>query len=329
MTPTSSDFFDLVVARVQHEASSIAILDLQRADASGLPAWQPGAHIDVRTQDASGKEVVRQYSLCGPQGEDFWRIAVLADTRGRGGSIHLFQTVTQGQKISVRGPRNHFELPNDDRPVVLVAGGIGITPLLAMADRLHEQGRRFRLHYFARSRHSMAFLDQLMSGPYQEQVRMSFDDDHPTPVESIFSHDDSESWLYTCGPEGFMKSIMSAAQAATVSPSRMRKELFTSDAAAAADTAASCNRAFTVVLRSSGKAIEVPADKTVVHALSDAGVDIVVSCEQGHCGSCLTGVLDGIPDHRDQFMLPEEQERNDAFTPCCSRAVSETLVLDL
>lgn len=329
MSQANSDFFELVVARVKHQASNVAVVDLRRPDSSGLPAWQAGAHIDIRTRDASGKDVVRQYSLCGPQADNFWRIAVLADSRGRGGSTHLFQTLQQGEAVSVRGPRNHFQLQPDTRPVVLVAGGIGITPLLAMADSLRAQGRSFRLHYFARSRQSMAFLDQLLNGPYRDRVRPSFDDDHPISIESIFSPDDSQSWLYTCGPEGFMKSVMDAAQAAGVSPSRMRKELFTSATPAATNSSPLSNRAFSVVLRSSGKTIVVPADKTVVHALAEAGIDVVVSCEQGHCGSCLTGILQGVPDHRDQFMLPEEHERNDAFTPCCSRALSETLVLDL
>jgi vanillate O-demethylase ferredoxin subunit len=258
-----------------------------------------------------------------------WRIAVLAESHGRGGSVHLFNTARTGTSLSVRGPRNHFRLPHDTSPVLLVAGGIGITPLLAMADALHAQGRDFRLHYFARTRSSMAFREQLLGSAYRERVHLSCDDEQACRISDIFTNGDRDSWVYTCGPEGFMKSVIEAAATAGVRPDRVRKELFTSELQAADAGVEGANRPFTIVLRSSGQRIEVPADKTAVRALADAGVEIVVSCEQGYCGSCLTRVLEGLPDHRDEFMLPEERERNDAFTPCCSRAMTQTLVLDL
>jgi vanillate O-demethylase ferredoxin subunit len=328
MNTGAGDFFDVVVKQVWAEAQRVMALDLQAADGGKLPAWEAGAHIDVQTQDKFGTAVVRQYSLCGSPGADTWRIAVLCDTQGRGGSARLCTDARVGDRLRVRGPRNHFQLSTDERPVVLVAGGIGITPLLAMADRLHAQGQPFRLHYFARDRQSMAFRDQLLTCPYQSVVHLSFDDEGPTPLADIFTGADHDAWLYTCGPDGFMNAVMASAQAAGISPLRIRKELFASEPLPAAP-AVGGDRAFTVRLQSSGRLIEVPADKTVVHALADAGIDIVVSCEQGHCGSCLTRIIEGTPDHRDQFMLPEEHERNDAFTPCCSRAVSEILVLDL
>lgn len=329
MSTASTDFFDVVIARARAEAADITVLDLQSLDGTPLPRWEPGAHIDVQTRDHGGASVVRQYSLCGAPDAATWRIAVLADAKGRGGSQQLCAQARAGERLRVRGPRNHFQLPSDERPVVLVAGGIGITPLLAMAESLHPQGRAFRLHYFARSRASMAFHDQLQSSPYCARVHLSFDDEGPRPVSGIFTREDAHAWVYTCGPDGFMKAVIASAKEAGISEARIRKELFSSDPLSLVAPAAGSDRPFSIRLRSSGRVIEVPADKTAVHALADAGIEIVVSCEQGHCGSCLTRVVEGLPDHRDQFMLPEERERNDCFTPCCSRALSETLVLDL
>jgi vanillate O-demethylase ferredoxin subunit len=329
MSAASTDVLDVVIAQARAEASHITVLDLASLDGAPLPRWEPGAHIDVKTRDRFGNSVVRQYSLCGESNAATWRIAVLADVNGRGGSEQLCAEARMGVRLSVRGPRNHFQLPSDERPVVLVAGGIGITPLLAMANSLHAQGRAFRLHYFARSRASMAFHDQLQTSPYRPHVHLSFDDDAPAPIGGIFAPQDADAWVYICGPDGFMKAVVASAHAAGISEMRIRKELFSSDPEVPAVQEAGGNRAFSIRLRSSGRVVEVPADKTAVHALADAGVEIVVSCEQGHCGSCLTRVIEGMPDHRDQFMLPEERERNDCFTPCCSRALSETLVLDL
>lgn len=329
MSQVGSEWLDLVVVNARQDSSNVTVLDLGWPDGGAMPSWEPGAHIDVRSMDNGGKEAVRQYSLCGPSKAAMWRIAVLAEPHGRGGSANLAKTSRPGSRLSVRGPRNHFRLQHDGSPVVLVAGGIGITPLLAMADALHAEGRDFRLHYFARTRSSMAFREQLLGSAYREQVHLSCDDEQACRISDIFRNGDRDSWLYTCGPEGFMKAVIDEAATAGVRPDRVRKELFTSEPQAADAGVEGAKRPFTIVLRSSGQRIEVPADKTAVRALADAGVEVVVSCEQGYCGSCLTGVLEGIPDHRDEFMLPEERERNDAFTPCCSRAVTQTLVLDL
>ena len=329
MTQEGLDWLDLVVVSARQEASNVMVLDLERPDGAPLPAWEPGAHVDVRCVDKGGSEAVRQYSLCGPGEGAFWRVAVLAESAGRGGSVHLFNTARTGSRLAVRGPRNHFRLPEDTHPVLLVAGGIGITPLLSMADALHAQGRDFRLHCFARSRSSMAFREQLLGSAYRERVHLSCDDEPTGRISEIFQDGDSHAWLYTCGPQGFMKAVTEAAAEAGIGPDRVRKELFTSESQDADAGVQGANRPFTIILRSSGQRIEVPADQTAVRALAGAGVDVVVSCEQGYCGSCLTRVLEGLPDHRDEFMLPEERERNDAFTPCCSRAMTPTLVLDL
>ena len=293
-------------------------------------SWSPGAHIDIETQDDSGRTVVRQYSLCGMKDADTWRVAVLADDGGRGGSRWLHKHVRPGDKLHVRGPRNHFKLESDHRSVVLVAGGIGITPLMTMAEALFREGRHFRLCYHVRSRISAAFIDELMSTQYADRIHLSVDDEEARPIDSMFTSDDADGWVYTCGPAGFMNVVIASAKGCGVPSERIRRELFAVDQRATdLSLAVGGDSTFIVKLNSSGREIEVPAGETVVHALARAGIDVVVSCEQGHCGSCLTRVMEGLPDHRDQFMLPEEHERNDAFTPCCSRSLTSCLVLDL
>ena len=258
MNTGAEDFFDVVVTQVWAEAQRVMALDLQAADGRQLPAWEAGAHIDVQTQDKSGAAVVRQYSLCGPPGADTWRIAVLSDTQGRGGSVRLCTDARVGDRLRVRGPRNHFKLPIDERPVVLVAGGIGITPLLAMADRLHAQGRPFRLHYFARDRQSMAFRDQLLTCPYQSVVHLSLDDEEPTPLADILTSADHDAWVYTCGPDGFMNAVMASAEATGISPLRIRKELFASEPLPSAP-AVGGDRAFPARLPTRRRYLQVPA----------------------------------------------------------------------
>ncbi|MFM8767108.1 MAG: PDR/VanB family oxidoreductase [Rubrivivax sp.] len=329
MSQGCSEWLDLVVLNARQETHNVTVLDLGCSGGEPMPDWEPGAHIDVRSTDREGAEVTRQYSLCGPRRPELWRIAVLAEAHGRGGSVHLFHTARTGSRLAVRGPRNHFRLPQDAAPVLLVAGGIGITPLLSMAESLHAQGRDFRLHCFARSRSSMAFREHLLGSDYRERVHLSFDDEPTGRISEIFRDADTDAWLYTCGPQGFMQAVTEAAAEAGIGPDRVRQELFSPPAQADEASLQGANRPFTLDLRSSGQRIDVPADQTAVRALADAGVEVVVSCEQGYCGSCLTRVLEGVPDHRDEFMLPEERERNDAFTPCCSRAKTLTLVLDL
>jgi vanillate O-demethylase ferredoxin subunit len=214
--------------------------------------------------------------------------------------------------------------------VVLVAGGIGITPLMTMAEALYREGRQFRLCYHVRSRVSAVFIDELMTTEYADRIHLSVDDEGAKPIDSLFTTEDADGWVYTCGPAGFMNAVMTSAKACGVPSELIRRELFAVDQTVSdLSKAVGGDSAFIVKLNSSGREIEVPAGETVVHALARAGVDVVVSCEQGHCGSCLTRVMEGLPDHRDQFMLPEEHERNDAFTPCCSRSLTSCLVLDL
>jgi vanillate O-demethylase ferredoxin subunit len=320
--------FEVRVLSRQTVAEGIVLIELGRPDNGALPSWTPGAHIALETQDFSGKPGARQYSLCGPADSATWQIAILADTAGRGGSVWLHENALLGAALIARGPANHFPLEAEQAPVVLIAGGIGITPLISMANALEAHGLPFRLHYHTRRRSSCAFLEELSGAAFADKLRLSFDEETPTPISSIFSQADAESLVYICGPFGFMEAVADAAHSFGIPPARIRRELFAA-APSVTPERTSTEQAFMVKIQSTGQLVEVPVGKTVVQALAGVGVNILVSCEQGLCGSCLTTVLDGMPDHRDQFMLPEEHLRNDAFTPCCSRALSACLVLDV
>lgn len=329
MNPASASFFELAVVNWSIQGANVLVAELSSLDGAELPDWEAGAHIDIKAIDRMGHDVVRQYSLCSRHGDRSWRIAVLGDPKGSGASLSLQNEIKAGKTLQARGPRNLFTLQSDDHPVVLVAGGIGITPILAMAETLSSQKRKFRLHYHARSHDSAAFVEELKSSSYASDVIFSFDDENSGSIEQIFSHADAQAWLYTCGPAGFMTAVIGAAKAVGLNDSRIRKELFGESSEPISGGSVGMDQAFTIKIQSTGAMVEVPVGQTAVQALSLAGIDVLVSCEQGHCGSCLTSVLEGTPDHRDQFMLPEEHEKNDAFTPCCSRSLTPCLVLDL
>jgi len=321
--------FKVVVLDRKPSAQRIVTLTLANADGSKLPSWSVGAHIDVQVFDKSGLPSTRQYSLCGKREDHTWTIAVLDEENGRGGSRWLHKAANIGSQLTVSMPRNNFRLHDGNAPTVLVAGGIGITPILAMARELQARGEQFSLHYFARTRESAAFLDEIQTSEIAPYSSVFLDDETGgtrTTFASSLPTTLSESHLYVCGPEGFMDAICEELISKGLSPDRVHRELFASSQREVPHCKA---KPFEIQLRSDGRVIEVAETATAVQALAAAGIDVVVSCEQGLCGSCLTHVIEGIPDHRDQFLLPEERERNDCFTPCCSRAVSARLVLDL
>ncbi len=321
--------FEVLVQKRHDEALQIVVFELKSVDSTPLPPWSAGAHIDVQTRDDTGREVQRQYSLCGPRTSPYWTIAVQAADEGRGGARWLHRVAQTGSHLTVSTPRNHFQLHEGTAPTVLVAGGIGITPLLAMARELQARGSPFLLHYFARSRPNAAFLDTLAHSTLAGNAHLYFDDEssHSTPsIAEIFSDTDLTTRVYVCGPSRFMDKVIEQAHAHGIPSGNVHREVFSVESDAFGHAA---DDAFEIEIRSTGKVIQVARACSAVQALETAGIDITVSCEQGLCGSCVTGVLDGTPDHRDQFLLPEEQALNNCFTPCCSRALSKRLVLDL
>lgn len=311
------------VAARQDEALDICSLDLVPVDGSALPAFSAGAHIDVHLPGG----LVRQYSLCNTPGETHrYRIAVLRDAGSRGGSATVHDQLQVGTVLDIGTPRNLFELAPSAPHHLLLAGGIGITPLLAMAEQLAAQGGGFTLHHATRSRERTPFVAQLASAPYADRVHHHFDDGpamQKLDLAATLRSAPAGSHLYVCGPTGFMEAVLAEGRAQGWDEARLHREYF-----AAAPTGTAGDGGFELELASSGRVIPVAADQTALAALLAAGLDIPMSCEQGVCGTCLTGVKSGVPDHRDQYLTPEERAANNQFLPCCSRASSARLVLD-
>ena len=299
-------------------AEVICQFQLTKVSVGVLPPWSPGSHIDVHVPGG----LVRQYSLCGTL-DDRYAIAVLRDTGARGGSIAMHDQAAVGTRLVISPPRNHFPLNPDAPHSLLFAGGIGITPILSMIDELHRTGQTFEMHYCARSRARMAYAERL-TGP---SCHLHFDDGDAAQrldAATILASQPAGTHLYVCGPTGFMAHVLAAAEMAGWSQDRVHRECFTGTTANTGHGVS-----FQVQLASTGQTITVTEDQSVVAALATAGIDIPTACEQGVCGTCLTGILQGKPDHRDVYLTPSEQATNDQFTPCCSRAKSPLLVLDL
>lgn len=311
-----------VASRAQ-VAQDIVRLDLVSPEGGDLPPFEAGAHIDLFL----GNGLTRQYSLCNdPADRGRYRIAVLREPASRGGSTFVHETLSEGATLRIGAPRNLFALDETAEEHLLFAGGVGVTPILAMALRLHALGHPFVFHYCARDRSRAAFLDELAAAPFAHAVRLSFDAEPRTrlDLDSALADPVPGRRLYVCGPGGFMAHVIDGALARGWPPEQIRKEHF-----AAPSAPEGKNRAFELVIASTGQVVPVAADQTAAQALEAAGVFVPVSCEQGVCGTCLTRVTGGQPDHRDAFQTDDERAANDQFTPCCSRALSPRLVLDL
>jgi vanillate O-demethylase ferredoxin subunit len=305
------------------EADGICSFELAAQPGQELPEFSAGAHIDVHL--AAG--LVRQYSLCNDPAERHrWRIAVLRETSSRGGSAGMHERVKAGDSLRVSAPRNLFGL-FPAGPSLLLAGGIGVTPLLSMAQALHRAGRDFEMHYCARSASRMAFRPEIEAASFANHVRFHVDDGDTAQkldVEAVMRGAAPGTHLYVCGPSGFMEYVLGTARRQGWPDERLHREYF---AAGPVDTSA--DGAFEVQLSSTGTRCKVAADKTVLEVLLAQGIDVPSSCEAGVCGTCLTRVLEGTPDHRDTFLTDDERRANDQFTPCCSRSLTPLLVLDL
>ena len=320
----SQPWFRARVAHKQLEAEGIYRFELRPDPGDSFPAFEAGAHLDLRVGDK-----LRQYSLCNdPTERDRYVIAIQREPTGRGGSQEACDTLEAGAKVSLRGPRNFFRLSPDTREAILLAGGIGITPLLAMAESLWRQGIPFELHFCTRSESRTPFLQRLRNAPFCDSIHFHVTPPAPLPASSL------SQWigvgrpgrhLYVCGPGGFVEAALTATRALAWSSQQVHTERFSS----AGLTNPGEDRAFVVEIASTGQLVDVPAGTSAIQALRASGIDVATSCSEGFCGTCLTGVLRGVPEHRDTFLSEDERARNDSFTPCCSRAVTDLLVLDL
>ena len=316
------EYRDLVVLERVEEADGVVAIRLGAPSGERLPMWEPGAHIDVQLENG----VERQYSLCSHFHADTWRIAVLREPNSRGGSSWIHDHVKAGDMVRTRGPRNHFPLV-DAPSYVFIAGGIGVTPILCMAERLAVTGADFEMHYCTRSRSRTAFHERIRASGFAGRVHFHFDDGDAAQrldLAALLAAPAPGAHLYVCGPKGFMDAVLGSARAGGWPEASLHVEYFNAEV-----TSHDADAPFEVQLASSGRVVVVPRERTVVQALADAGVEVPTSCEQGVCGTCLTRVLSGVPDHRDLYLTPDEQAANDQFTPCCSRAKTPRLVLDL
>ena len=314
---------DVVVVSRNNEAQGICTYELASTDGSALPAFSAGSHIDVHLPGG----LIRQYSLCNhPDEQHRYLIGVLKDPASRGGSQSLHEQINSGDCLRISEPRNLFPLVHEARRSLLFAGGIGITPILCMAERLAHNGADFELHYCARSGERAAFVERLRNSSFADRVFMHFDEQPETAMNAaqVLANPQPDTHLYVCGPGGFMQHVLDSARAQDWQEHALHREYF-----AAAPIDSSNDGSFSVKVGSTGQVFDIPADKTVVQVLESHGIDIPMSCEQGVCGTCLTRVLEGVPEHRDMFLTEEEQACNDQFTPCCSRSKSPLLVLDI
>jgi vanillate monooxygenase ferredoxin subunit len=315
----------LAVRVLEKREAAIDVLSfvLVAADGGSLPSCSAGAHIDITLPNG----MVRQYSLCKvDSARGAYELAILRDADGRGGSECAHRDIHVGDTLTISHPRNLFPLV-PATPSVLFAGGIGITPILAMAEALHGEGRAFEMHYCTRSPERAAYREYLGQAAYSRHVHF-YNDSAPEEgrcdVAGILGRLKDDVHLYVCGPEGFIRHVCDEAGRLGWSDSRVHFEHFSASAAPAAG-----NVGFELVLARRGIRIAVGPDQTAAQALLDHGVDIPLSCEQGVCGSCVLPVLEGIPEHRDVFLNAAERDGNRCFTPCCSRARTPSLLIDL
>jgi ferredoxin-NADP reductase len=311
--------FDVLIARCTEEARGVVSLELRHPAGADLPAWLPGAHIDLLLNP----DVVRQYSLCSrPSDRDVWQIAVLRESDGRGGSRLVHDELGVGDTITVRGPRNHFALEPAKR-YIFIAGGIGITPIMAMADAAAGAGADYGLTYGGRSLETMAFRDDLVSA-HGDRVAI-WPEDHMGLLDlpSLLAEPDDSTLIYCCGPEPLLRAVEEHTAAWPSGALRVErfapKEL---DEPALAST-------FEVELAQSGKTVTVPPDRSLLHALESVGIYVLSTCQEGTCGTCEVPVLEGTVDHRDSVLTAEEQAAMDTMLACVSRAACPRLVLDL
>ncbi|WP_382160557.1 PDR/VanB family oxidoreductase [Hydrogenophaga sp. ANAO-22] len=312
------------VRSARRVALDVRELTLEALDGGELPAYTPGAHIDLHLKPG----LVRQYSLCGDGGDRAsYTVAVKLEAASRGGSRFLHEAVAIGTVLDIGTPRNHFPLLTDAAHSVLVAGGIGITPLLSMARHLQAGGKPFELLHFVRAAEHAAYRELLASDPFSAHCRLWCGlppEAVREQLERALSRPPAGAHLYLCGPAGFMDTVLAVA-ARHWPPGQVHLEHF------AAPTTASeaADSAFEVRLARGARTVTVPAHMTIVDALREQGVAVETACEQGICGTCVTPVLEGEVDHRDGFLTDTEKAQGDCIALCVSRARGPFLTLDL
>ncbi|HEY0210104.1 PDR/VanB family oxidoreductase [Acerihabitans sp.] len=324
----SEQFFEVKVVEKSHRGTGVVFLTLARPDGAALPPFTAGAHIQLRLPDG----LLRQYSLCGdPARSDSYRLAILASRRSRGGGSYIRDSLQPGDRVLISAPRNDFPLAERRGPSLLLAGGIGITPLLAMALALKARDREFRLHYLGRPATLSAFAEQPEFRALEQHIALHFpraaagESDQRAVLARVLADGQRRHGrfsLYYCGSPAFMQNVRDLCASCAIPAGDCFCESFT-------PVAVRGEGAFEVEIFSTGEVIPVPADLSIAEALNQAGVEVEISCGLGICGACQAGIKAGLPDHRDEYLSAAEKEANHKIMLCCSRARSARLVIDL
>lgn len=302
---------------IRYAGEGIHLYEFSPVDGVAFPPFTAGAHVDVHLPNG----LVRQYSLCNPQHDrQRYVVGIKRDPASRGGSSYAHEQLKVGALLQLGAPRNHFALREDAPHSVLIAGGIGVTPIACMAQRLHAIGASFEVHYSVRRREEAAFLD-VLAGPGLHLHVDAEQGGAPLPLQRIVAAVPATAHLYCCGPAPMLDAFESACAGRPAG--HVHLERFAANARPAAEGG------FVVQLARSGRSVHVPAGCTILEALRQQGVQVQASCEQGICGSCETRVLGGRPEHRDALLSDQEKQANQVMMVCCSGSRDPVLVLDL
>lgn len=320
---TAPRTLDVMVHALTPDGEGVLLVDLRPADAGTvLPPFDAGAHIDLHLGG-----LIRQYSLVGAADErDRYLIAVLHDPDGRGGSAAVHRLAV-GDRLAISPPRNAFRPDPDADHSILIAGGIGVTPLVSMAETLHRRGDSFELHVYTRTPQSLPLRRHLDSRPWRDRATLHFSalgDGFRGRAQTVIPRPRPGRALYLCGPLGMIASATGCASALEWPRDSVRAEQFGRVRSVEAP-----GEAFTVVVASTGRELPVAPDETIAEALRRGGVETTLACEQGICGACLTPVLAGVPDHRDEVQSAAQREAGSLITVCCSRSLTPTLTLGI
>jgi phthalate 4,5-dioxygenase reductase subunit len=309
----------LRVTRNDKIADGIHLLEFRDPSGRSLPEFSAGAHIGIRVPNG----LLRKYSLCNdPAERDRYQVAVKRESNGRGGSCSLIDDTKAGDELDVIAPVNDFGLPPRAQDFLFIAGGIGVTPFMAMIREIMAQGKRFRLFYCSRSPETTAFRDELGAPEFKDSVIIHYDQgdvSRSLDLRPILVERKNREHLYCCGPRPLMEAVR--AMTDHWSPTAVHFEAFSE-----AETHKADDKSFKVKLARSGAVIEVPTDKTILEVLRERGLDVPSSCETGTCGTCRTKMLAGEADHRDLVLA--EHERKDTIMICVSRARTDEITID-
>lgn len=313
---------ELLVASARWEAEGVVSLELVDPSGRALPSWQPGAHIDLHLPSG----LVRQYSLCGdPADIGTYHVAVLREVAGRGGSAEVHDTQLLGRTLGVGGPRNHFELVDASR-YVFIAGGIGITPILSMVRAADATNSVWELHYGGRTRRSMAYLGTLEKFLGGKLTVIPQDEmGHPDLASILSFGTDDDAEIYCCGPAPLIAAVEARCEEIGKTTS-LHIEHF---GRGVGDEIPVTGSAFEIVLAETGLTLQVPPDRSILDVAREVIPDLPFSCQEGVCGTCETDVLEGVPEHHDLILTPEEREEGATMMICVGRCQGPRLVLKL